>query len=73
MHAISEDMIKMSKVKPGMELLSVRRARTRKVQILSIDPDGEGAEVLVDGTSTQRWHKVRIERLFVTPPKAYRK
>lgn len=74
--------IKFEKIKPGMELFDVHRNRMGnttisglvcwKVRIIKVDADGRRARVSWNGNRSEWWPARKLQRLYTTPPKAYR-
>jgi hypothetical protein len=75
--------IKFSKIATGMTLYDVRRTKMGNtlishwslwpVKIISIDPEKQTARVVWNSCNPeQTYGKRQLERLYVTPPKAYR-
>lgn len=74
--------IKFEKIEPGMRLLDVHRQKMGnttmsqlgcwEVFIVSVDKDKRSAMVRWNGNPEERWFARQLQKLYVTPPKAYR-
>lgn len=76
-------MIKFSKIEPGMTLYDVRRTKMGNttmsewsmwpVKIISVDREAQTARVVWNSYNPEStYRKAQLERLYKTPPKAYR-
>jgi hypothetical protein len=76
-------VIKFSKIEPGMTLYDVRRTKMGNttmgewslwpVKIISVDREAQTARVVWNSCNPEEtYRRSMLERLYKTPPKAYR-